>query len=84
MEERELHDAITAYIHTYIHALLQTHIQRDTYIADKRQAARQEVLHTNLHTREQTCKYKCRRASCPRLAITEGCLIRRRPGGESK
>lgn len=37
-------------LHTYIHTYAVTDTQRHTYIADKRQAARQEVLHTNLHT----------------------------------
>lgn len=41
---RSLHTYILTRMHCY------RHTDRETHIADKRQAARQEVLHTNLHT----------------------------------
>lgn len=50
MEERELHDAITAYIHTYIHALLQTHRQRDTHSRQAPGSAARGVAHKLAHT----------------------------------
>lgn len=68
---------------------MHTYYSTDTYIADKRQAARQrEVAHTDTHdtdrqTREQTCSAS---EHLVQIRHRQGALIRRRPeakGNES-